>query len=461
MTRKLFLCPPDAPAGNFTRCVVVPASQEWLAVYNAALLMLANPYLWEQVHPTDITPEQAAERAMLVYEQWLAGDCSLDCEDVLACLQPVLDDLLRQGAINPNALDPTDNTVVETRFPASRRDDEILPPPSGCDPDILWSGVLEIVERIDQNGRDFWETIVAEVDTIERMAQIIALVPLFGDLVGEGLLLLTEIAPDMVNQYNSYSSQGNIEAIACDLFCSVKNDCRYPTYQEVYDYLSGRSALGAQAWASVAFDAMVDFLVGANGVGDSLVWFTTNILQMWVLAVGAKFVRTVGVEYIALWAQIGSAIPSSAWSLICDDCQGITWEADFDFTIDQQGWSIASGRGQWTASGIAGTQVGNQYFLQVQHTWGGPWNITNLVAKFTSANIHNATFSAGMRDTPGGSPYDFIISESAVGEEPHDMEFDGDIDRTGPLLFVFGGNNNNQIYLTSIHMEGNGPDPFA
>lgn len=446
--------------GNYTRCVHVPASQEWLAVYNAALLLAANPQFWEQLNPTDVTPDDAASRAMQIYADWLSGECSLDCDDVLACLGPVLADLQRAGTVNPNSVDPSDTTVINYRWPPAERSAAILPPPAGCDNDILWSGVLEIVQRIDQNGRDFWETIVAENDTIQRIGEIVALVPLFGDIIGEGVQLLAEIAPDMLNSYNAYSTPEAIEAVACDLFATTCGECRFPTYQEVYDYFSGRSALGAAAWEDIAFEAAVDVLLGTHTLPTAIVWFTTNILQMWVLAAGATWIRTIGVEYIALWAGIGAASPSDAWELICGPCGGATWSHDFDFTVDQQGWNIRPGQGSWTPQGIAGTQYGTQYILQVNRAWGGPYNITNLSAHFVSTNINNGNFTSGMRNTQDGTPYDFIISEVGVSEEPHDMTFNGDIDRTGPLIFVFGSSFNAQVYLTSIHIEGQGSDPW-
>jgi hypothetical protein len=322
MVRKTFICPPSWPAGWYTRCVRVPASQEWLAVYNRALLWLTEPVQWEQLNVTDLSPEECAAIAFGIYEEWLSGECSVDCEDVIACIQPLIDDIVRQGTYNVNQVDASDTTVIETRFSTAERNAAILPPPSGCDLDELWAGILEIVTRIDANGRDFWEVVQAQTDTLDRIGSIIALVPLFGDIVGEGLQLLADVAPTMYAKYVAYSSQEVIEGIACDLFQLVCAECRYPSYQEVFDYLAGNSALGVAHWEEIGWQALVDVLIGTSTSSNAIVYFTTNIVQAWVLSGLATWISTYGVKFIALWAGIGAAVPSDAWELICGECSG-------------------------------------------------------------------------------------------------------------------------------------------
>lgn len=79
MVKRLFLTPPATPDETIARCLVIPASQQWLGVINAALLLLSQEWNWEQVHETDLTPAEAASRAMRIYEEYLlgAGACSV------------------------------------------------------------------------------------------------------------------------------------------------------------------------------------------------------------------------------------------------------------------------------------------------------------------------------------------------------------------------------------------------
>lgn len=54
----------------------MPASQEWLGLYSAALLELTKAYNYFQVNPTDLTPEATAT---LAYEQYLTWLSSAGC----------------------------------------------------------------------------------------------------------------------------------------------------------------------------------------------------------------------------------------------------------------------------------------------------------------------------------------------------------------------------------------------
>jgi len=84
MVRKLFIAPPDIPDDTVTRCLVIPYSQEWLGVINAALLLITEYWNYEQLYDTDLTPEQAATAGLLIYEQYANLDCgSAACTPVL------------------------------------------------------------------------------------------------------------------------------------------------------------------------------------------------------------------------------------------------------------------------------------------------------------------------------------------------------------------------------------------
>jgi len=72
MVKKLFICPPNMGSGEQCRTLQIPNTQEWLGIFNAALLTLTNTYNYEQLYDTDLTPEQCAERAMLIYEAYLS-----------------------------------------------------------------------------------------------------------------------------------------------------------------------------------------------------------------------------------------------------------------------------------------------------------------------------------------------------------------------------------------------------
>lgn len=75
--RKQFITPHEVPDGVNCRTLKIPDSQEWLGIFNSAILSLTQAYNYEQLYETDLTPEQCAEIAMLIYEDYLkTGQCS-------------------------------------------------------------------------------------------------------------------------------------------------------------------------------------------------------------------------------------------------------------------------------------------------------------------------------------------------------------------------------------------------
>ena len=75
MARKKFRTPPALPEDTQCRGTVVPASREWLGLYSDALLELTYAYNYEQVEPTDLTPDETAQAAYLQYVAWLDSTC--------------------------------------------------------------------------------------------------------------------------------------------------------------------------------------------------------------------------------------------------------------------------------------------------------------------------------------------------------------------------------------------------
>jgi len=59
-------------ASEQCRTLSIPNTQEWLGIFNAALLTLANEYNYEQLYITDLTPEECASKAMEIYTGYLS-----------------------------------------------------------------------------------------------------------------------------------------------------------------------------------------------------------------------------------------------------------------------------------------------------------------------------------------------------------------------------------------------------
>jgi hypothetical protein len=301
---------------------------------------------------------------------------------------------------------------------------------------------------------------------------MIALVPLFGDIVGEALSLLADIAPDMLNAYDSYSTQAQVEEIACDLFQTVCGECRYPTYQEVFDYYSGRSALGTAQWQNIAFDAIVDVLLGTSGASEGIIYMTTNILQIWVLSAAATWIQTRGVQFVALWASVGAGVPSNAWELLCGPCGGV-WS---------HSWLGGGGQGPWVIQPAdfgdhcyATYDAGNDRFVGCCPAVNSSRAITVLASLAATTTVTRITVEYAfkcLRD----SPSDGMRIQAPLGSTLAERFYVGAITGTGTLdwtgsrevasiqLRNYAGNYNSgdaaYSYITRITVEGTGYDPF-
>jgi len=75
VTRKRFLTPPAIPETDKCRGIVFPDSFQWESVFSAALYETTLAHNYEQVHETDLTPDQAAAEAYARYQAWLEASC--------------------------------------------------------------------------------------------------------------------------------------------------------------------------------------------------------------------------------------------------------------------------------------------------------------------------------------------------------------------------------------------------
>lgn len=75
MARKRFRTPSTLPEETQCRGTVIPSSREWLGIYSDALLSLTEPWNYEQVSPTDLTPEETAALCYEQYVAWLESTC--------------------------------------------------------------------------------------------------------------------------------------------------------------------------------------------------------------------------------------------------------------------------------------------------------------------------------------------------------------------------------------------------
>lgn len=280
-------------------------------------------------------------------------NCIANDPDVIITINKVVGDT---GIINPDSIDPIP-PLMNDRFPPSDRTGTSSPPPPACDKDALWTGILEIVTRLDGLSRDFLETVVAYNDKAERIANIIDLVPIFGDIAADVITIFSDVAPDLLNAYNAHSTSIVLDDTACALFELVCQDCRYPTFDEVYDHYSNFGIAGIQDIAGYGVTAAMDYMIGSNNLANAVVWYTMQSITLYTLYLGSTWANRRGTKWLAIWADIGEDAPNNGWELLCNGCTG--WCSTEDFTTGALNWiqTAQYGAGIITVNGWQYTDV--------------------------------------------------------------------------------------------------------
>lgn len=254
---------------------------------------------------------------------------SMTCEDVADCIETneavqaaIVENNNQYGQNNPDYLSPSgteSTTIINNRFPPAERD---LPAKEldSCNLDELWGGILFMVQRLDERGRDWLEQIVSKADTWQRVAEFVGTVPIVGELAENISLAFINSAEDILNLYNAYSTPEQLEEIACDLFEMVCADCRYPTYEEIGDYYASFAIQDMADWANIALRFMVDYLTGSSGLAAIVAYYSVITFQLWVMYAQATFFGLRGSKWINIWLDNGEEFANDAWEVLCDGC---------------------------------------------------------------------------------------------------------------------------------------------
>lgn len=257
----------------------------------------------------------------------------MSCEDVENCIetnggvQDAIDAQTlsfndRTGAINPDTLTPEgteSTTIINNRFPQAERE---VPASTlvDCNLDELWAGIYFMVQKLDETGRDWLEQAVSSGDKWQRAASIAKNIPIIGSLAQTALEQLAEVAQDLLNLYNAYSTEAAQQDIACALFEMVCEDCRYPTFDEIAGYYAQNSTITGGNLAEISLKAMVDFLIGSSLVASQLAYHTIISMVLFTLYIGSEFVGLRGARWISIWLDNGEEFANDEWAVLCDGC---------------------------------------------------------------------------------------------------------------------------------------------
>lgn len=407
--------------------IIVPNKTEFKAAIYGLYGQMANDWFWKQFGT--MSPETAAflsSRGLAATEAY--GECgdTMTCEQVEDCIEEALtidpetnepanptfynfitNVVNNTGFGDPNSVN-AETTTIKDRQPSSFNTDAPATL-ANCDLNSLWAWLRHgVVERLDDNARDMLEDLAALNDLPQRYQAFIDIVPILGDVAEAIATAATEVIPDLLNAYNSYSSESVKDEIACELFSLVCSECRYPTYKEIFDYYAslGYDVGEMDAITTVNMVAALAAVVGGAPPAQ-LVYHTMIVFQLFVLYMGATFNGVSGTQAIANYGTLGEDYANDNWIQLCNSCTEQWQIIEFDFTQSPSNWKLApqigSGGfgGQWVAGlGFKWTNNSSGDWAVIVYDVEPQWRLRGAGFNYTGV-INAANSGISFRPTPG------------------------------------------------------------
>lgn len=335
--------------------LIVPNKPEFKAAIYGLYGQMSNSWFWKELGT--MSPETAAwlsSRGLGITNAY--GDCGvvMSCEDIADCIETsedvaialtenqiivmnTLKAIANSGTVYPQI--DADVTTVDTSTAGigNQKTEPIKELPS-CDLDALWAGIRDgIVQRLDDNARSALEWLVTKADVAERANAAIGMIPVLGDIANGVITQLVELAPDMLNLYEAYSSIEHLDEIACEIFGIVCSQCRYPTYEEVFQYYAAAGITGFDDLDNIVIAAATDFLIGSSELAALAFYHTLIAYELLILYMGSKFHNQSGTSALVTMASLGEDFANDNWMTLCEDCDEPYSIYVWDFTTGQHG----------------------------------------------------------------------------------------------------------------------------
>jgi hypothetical protein len=221
----------------------------------------------------------------------------------------------------------------------------------GCDASDVAGAVIAIVDKFDEYITDALQIIELGTNDEERIASIIAGVPVFGALpVDEVIDVMQDILEDLAENYLAGMTPTWRDSVSEQLYCLAleQPDCKL-TFALLYEYFQTRAVSGLDLFATV-YD-LANFITGGDFANDELVLSGMYAILLASLKTGSEF---FGMEAPLIGAITRDALPSSAWE-DWDECEPPPPPPGcVDFSEDPGTWDPSSGGTYETGIGFKG-----------------------------------------------------------------------------------------------------------
>lgn len=452
--------------------IEIPDTLQYRAALMGQLEWLADWRCWEHTQADyNMPPARNLEAAQLFAIAVTDGrfdECGvMSCDDVQDCIETDAGvQSAIQGMINQSDAFPAEYPYGQNLPSSATTRDIAAGTNPGCDLDILWSQCLGIVQNTNLAIVDVLQKVEVSSNVVELANSLVQSVPLLGtakDVLG------ISGAIDMINYYQEavlegYSAQytetpgGVRDQLACAIFCACKADCQI-TIDRVVGVLQERLSVYVAPPSLEGFVNFVETLAGINQdttfVVDLAFFTAWGLIKVANFFFGQRFNDTLDV-IVALMADE----PNNDWEILCEDCpEPEAWQVDIDFTGGSMpaGWTVAAGTFT-PGSGVRGTEpLGGSFYCRVQYDPVDIEQITEFVIQTTGYAVND--FGQIFSPTSGAAyTYNFDTQASPgtdVSATGLPVDFSADPLHTG---FVWVGDNTK--YLTGLHIEGVGENPY-
>jgi hypothetical protein len=344
VTRYLRLeTPADIPIATECRRLDIPASQDWLAVVNSALLEMTRVEAWQRIEEDHITPAEAAARSLQLYELYLmsgqVGACEMTCDQLIACIAndpdaqaALLAWLLANfsgAGVDPASIYPNLTILQQTVGEVAAED---------CDASHKYGLCYTLIESLDSTITDLLDAAALAADSKELIKDILDWIPVFGKLWDLVVDAASWLSDHMILLYPAAYDETSHEAVACAVYCNMGDKCEVTVddlLQSMRTLLAAYNPPGAFAGIEESFSWVFSIIAGGNTVIVAAMYWL--LLTAW--SAGSTW---LGLNPNILLIDAQTYLPIDPTG-ICDVCPGCdSWLGGEDSAGD---WTIAEGGG--------------------------------------------------------------------------------------------------------------------
>jgi len=420
MVRRQFETPPNLPATNANRCLIIPDSKEWLGIFNSALLELAQAYNYEQVNDTDMTPEDVAAICFDIYTTYLEGTCtSMECQEVAPCLYPPG----RRQRMNPTTgrLEFSDDGATwydasdyDPRYSAPRNE---LSGVMGCDESRYIVGYIQhMIDRTKDQIEIGGGAIGIAAGIVGLMAAIFSF--------GAAIPVYLAFAGALVAFTSAAITAALTDAVWQRLACNVLS------------VITGETTISDDMFAAIVAQMQAD----ETGTAETVLWHALNQLG------------PVGLQNVIGFETVPTGVDAD-----CSVCG--TWCYEFDFHAGQDSWTIANGF--WSAlKGFYSYWDGSRMLLEINRTYTD--TVINRVV-ITGTIGRNAVTAPTRQFNSWKDGVATTLGTFPSGAGDFSVEWTGTLpsDRLQMRLDSNSATSAQENRFYTVRIEGTGDNPFG